>query len=150
MGTFEFSCDLLINDIGHPLDFKILLDEVIIFDIVTQNPTYSFSHNIDNFKNHSIKFVLSGKNDSHTTTDSNGEIIESAQVEVVNISFDKFDISNLLLSDESISTYTHNSNGSTNEIVERFNTSCMGFNGVIELCTTFPISSWIEGKSAFG
>jgi len=143
LGKHTLECDLLVNDTHHPLDFKILMDDEEILKIRTTKPTYRISHKfLSTPSEHSIKFILSGKTDEHTTLDGD-TFIKSAQVEVTNITFDGINISEILLSNESLTTYTHNSNGYSEEIVENFNTSCMGFNGVMELKFTTPLFVWL-------
>ena len=136
-------CKISVSDPSRPLNFKILLDDKEVFFEKTTQSEYTFLSVIDETNNtHSIKFIMDGKGDDHTTMDGD-KLISSAQIEITDISFDDNVISELLLSNESLTTYTHNSNGYSDEIVEKFNTSCMGFNGEIEMKFETPLYLWL-------
>jgi len=86
-----------------------------------------------------IKFVMFGKTDKHTTT-LNG-VETSTQISIKNIKLDGIDITDLFCTDKPFSTYTHNNNGYSSEVVEVFDL-VLGCNGVAEFEFFAPVSSW--------
>jgi hypothetical protein len=144
----SLNCDIVINDIDNPLNFKILMDGSEVVSIKTNKPMYSFSHEFIHSDEHNLSFVLSGKTDKHTSIDINNNIIKSAQVEISNITIDGIDITNVLLGDDNISEYHHsyNRNEDDTEIHNGFDRS-MGFNGTLNIRFQTPIHSWVSSKT---
>jgi len=140
-----FSVKLLIHEPNLPVNFSISIDDEEKFSVTTTEKEYYFETEIpdDIGKVHSVKFTLSGKTDDHTTFDENDNILSSAQVELKEISFNDMDITEVLIANDPMMTYTHNSNGYTEEIVENFYTEVMGYNGTIEIQYKTPLYAWL-------
>jgi hypothetical protein len=144
METLAFSCDIEFSIPSKPIGFKIDLDGNTIYKTDgTEESTVSVVHNFDEDNNdHELNFYLSGKKDSHTVLDSDGTVIESAQVILSNIKFDEINLTEMLLSNDDLMSYTHNHNGGTSEITQVFD-PIMGFNGVATLKFKTPIYLWL-------
>jgi 6-phosphogluconolactonase (cycloisomerase 2 family) len=146
METVKLSCKIGVNVPSKPLDFKVLIDEEVVYEIDTDQSEYIFSHNIetsDDNLEHSVKFIIDGKTDNHTVIDSSGEIVESAQIEITDINLEDIDITEIFLSNDDLMTYTHNNNGySKDEITEAFSTFA-GYNGTIEFKFSTPVYLWL-------
>jgi hypothetical protein len=143
MDTVKFSCNLNISTPEKPLDFKILLDDTPIYEIVTEQQSYEFSYDIpEDNESHVIKFIMDGKTDRHTVIDENNNIVESAQVEINNVSLEDIDLTDLFLGKTDLAVYTHNGNGYSDETTETFD-FCMGCNGTAEFAFSTPIYLWL-------
>jgi len=80
-----------------PLHLSVLVDNKTIFSETASKTKYSISCNITDSKhevNHSLKFILSGKNNSHTILDKKENIVESSQIEIKNLFFDNVNVVN--------------------------------------------------------
>ena len=142
--SYSVSCDISANVIGQPLNFKILLDDVEVFSEYMTKPDYKFHHkSLSDDTSHSLKFILSEKTNDHTKVDKSGNFVDSAYVEIKNISFDNINITEILMSNETLTSYTHDKNGYSNEIIEKIYTPYMGYNGVVELKFNTPIYMWL-------
>jgi hypothetical protein len=143
MNNIAIACTLAINLPKEPLSFKITLNDTDIYDISTTETTYDVAFNVPDSGTavHSIKFILSDKTDNHTEMDANGNVTNSAQVEIKHISIGGVDITNLLMNDNTLITYTHDSNGYGKKETVSFD-GVMGYNGVAELKISSPFYLW--------
>ena len=143
MNNVAIACTLAINLSEKPLSFKITLNDNDIYNISTTETTYDIALNVLDVgsADHSIKFILSDKTDNHTEMDANGNVTNSAQVEIKHISIGGVDIANLLMNDNSLITYTHDSNGYGKKVTVPFD-GVMGYNGVAELKISSPVYLW--------
>jgi hypothetical protein len=159
METITFRCGIEFNIPSKPLNFKIVLDGNTIYEtddiksytnpssnssgFTSCNPNVSVVHEFEeNNDDHELNFYLSGKTDSHTTLDNNGSVISSAQVTLSDIRFDEINLTQMLLSNDDLMSYTHDHNGDTSEITQVFDPT-MGFNGVSTLKFKTPIYLWL-------
>jgi len=126
-----------------PLDFEILLNDVSIYKISTSEPLYNFVYDIDDSisNEHKLKFIMSGKTDDHLV-EKDGEIIDSANIKIDNISFNGINISILPGIMRNIASYTHNFNGYGNNVTEEFYSE-IGANGVVILKFKTPLYEWL-------
>lgn len=125
-----------------PLSFKITLDDENLYDINTTEPSYDIAFEVpeDNTE-HSIKFILAEKVNSHTEMVDN-VMVNSAHVEINNISINGLDITEIILANDDIIKYTHNSNGYGERVTVPLD-FIMGHNGVAELKFSTPIHMWL-------
>jgi hypothetical protein len=143
MNNIAITCTLAINLPEKPLLFKITVDDEDIYDISTTETTYDIAFDVldAGTNGYSIKFILSDKTDNHTEMDANGNVTNSAQVEIKHISIGGVDITNLLMNDNTLITYTHDSNGYGKKETVSFD-GVMGYNGVAELKISSPFYLW--------
>ena len=143
MNNIAIACTLAINLPEKPLSFKITLNDTDIYDISTTETTYDVAFDVidGNKADHSIKFILSDKTDNHTEMDANGGVTNSAQVEIKHISIGGIDITDLLMNDNTLITYTHDSNGYGKKVTVPFD-GVVGYNGVAELKISSPVYLW--------
>jgi hypothetical protein len=128
-----------------PLDIKVVIDDDIILDVNGSENEYHIVHNIlenDIETLHLLKIIISGKTDEHTLLDNDGNLIKSSEVIVSNIAFNDIDLTNFLLKNDDLMTYTHNKNGYSDEVTEAFDPR-IGFNGTAELKFKTPIYEWL-------
>jgi hypothetical protein len=142
MNKFAFSCTIGVSMPEKPLSFKITLDDKNLYDINTTETSYDIAFEVPDDDNaHAIKFILDKKVNKHTEM-NDGVIIASAQVEINNISINDFDITEIILANDDIIKYTHNSNGYGEKVTVPLD-FIMGHNGVAELKLTTPIHKWL-------
>ena len=144
METLAFRCDIEYSVPNKPLNFRIELDGNVIYETDgTEETVVNVLHNfVEDNDDHILNFYLSGKKDHHTVLDSDGTVVESAQVILSNIKFDEINLTEMLLSNDGLMTYTHDRNGGTAEITQVFD-PIMGFNGVATLKFKTPIYLWL-------
>jgi len=140
MNNVKFSCLVDTNDQTNTIGLDIFLNNDKQFsENITGEKVISFNIPNEN-KEWTITFKIYGKNSSHTTLDNNGNIIKSTELSITNISFDEFDISNIIAIRPL--TYLHNFNGNGEEINDKF-FGIAGCNGTIELNFRTPIHIWL-------
>lgn len=139
----KLSFDLEVSHPLKPLNFKLLINDSIIYDISTTKKQYHMEYQIPNNTNKfKVNFELSGKTDQHTTINENNEIVESAQITINNIELDDISLSKMFFNNDDLITYTHDNNGHGNKIVDVFD-ACLGFNGVVEFNFETPLYVWL-------
>jgi hypothetical protein len=124
-----------------------MLNDTVCYDIQTVESVYNFVYDIiDDKPIHNIKFILSGKTDSHTVI-NDSKVVSSAQVTLSNISLDDMDIKEIFIKTHTppIATYTHSYNGYGKETIGPFD-FCLGYNGVVEFEFSTPVYQWIIGQ----
>jgi len=138
--TVKFSCVVNTNIPSNPIHLQIMLDEAVVFDKdVTAEETVSFEV-VEDDKEHEIRFLISGKNDAHIIRDNAGNILDSTELSITNLSFDDVGINNIIM--VSPLEYKHDFNGNDAEIVDKFY-NIAGCNGEITLNFTTPIYLWL-------
>ena len=140
MDNIKFSCVINTNIPSNPIHLQIVLDETVMFDKdVTAEETVSFDFDEDE-KEHQLRFLISGKNDSHIIRDDAGNVVDSTELSITDLSFDEININNIIM--VSPLEYKHNFNGNDAETVDKFY-NIAGCNGEITLNFTTPIYLWL-------
>lgn len=138
MKPVRFCCDVEINNYDctkQPLVFGVNYNgENKFVSHIVDNISVSF--NIDESDDHTVEFVLQGKNNSHTLIDNNS-VITSTEISIHNIVVD-----DIKINDPTLLSYTHNNNGSTTEVTEKFY-GVIGCNGVVKFKFTTPLYIWL-------
>lgn len=136
-------CNISANMPEMSLDFEILLNDISIYKISIAESSYNFVYDIDDsiVKDHTLKFIMSGKTDDHLI-EKDGEIIDSANINITNISFNGINLSILPGIMRNIASYTHDFNGYGNTTTEEFYGE-MGMNGIVTLKFKTPLYDWL-------
>ena len=139
MTMLPIRCDIHVNIPEIPLDFEILVNDVSIYKISTTKTSYNFVYDIDDsiINEHQLKFIMSGKTDDHAV-EKDGVIVDSANINITNISFNEINLSILPGIMRSIASYTHDFNGYGDTVTEEFYGE-MGANGVATLNFKTPL-----------
>jgi hypothetical protein len=140
MSTTCISFDVSSSDFSARLGLEVWVDNTEIFscDHVPQPQTITFDLSDDD-GDHELRFVLKNKTVEHTQIDQNGTIIKDAVLIVDHIKFDEIDLGQLF-SEHAV--YTHNFNGTGQQIQDKFY-GTMGCNGTISLKFSTPIYIWL-------
>ena len=142
MTTIRFSCDVAVIDAtDKPLTVTPVVNNrqvssVCIKDSTTINVDIQ---NIDDAE-YTLNLIISGKENSHTKIDNNGNIISSTELMFSNFKFDDISIDSIVQLNSL--SYTHNFNGTSKTITEKFYNTA-GCNGTIEFKFTTPIHIWL-------
>jgi len=93
----------------------------------------------DDSNTHEITWTMSGKQGSDTKLNEAGEIIKDAVLLTSNFKLDNFELGSKLINN---SYYTHDYNGTTEQVKENYD-NFMGCNGTVSFIFTSPAHIWI-------
>ena len=140
MTTYQISCVIGTTDPTAQLGLTIYLDSHVLFnsDHVTQTHLpLTFDLEEDEAK-HELQFVMKNKSVNDTVVDKNGNIVRDARLIISNLTFEEIALNQIFI-DHAV--YTHDFNGSQNEIKDKFYGE-MGCNGTVSLEYTTPVYLW--------
>lgn len=140
MSTITFSCTVNNSYDFEDLGIEFWLDNDKFFDsnIKKGNTEIVYEFNEDD-SDHNLKIILKNKTTDHTTIDSDGNILSDALISIENITIDTVNIDQLFLEE---SNYTHDYNGTKEEVTENFY-GRMGCNGIVEYKFSTPFYIWL-------
>lgn len=134
------SVDISSSDFETPLGLEIWIDDFLIANLEHVKESTTLHHEIsDDDGEHELHLVLKNKNADHTHIDENGLIVKDAVLTINSLKFDDIDL-NQLFYDHAV--YTHDFNGSSQQIQEKFY-GTMGCNGTVSLKFTTPMYLWL-------
>jgi len=143
MTTYQISCTIGTTDPIAKLALEIWLDNQQLWHAEQIAELTSLTFDLEEDEDeHELKFVMKNKDLSHTTVDSDGNILSDARLTVSDLAFDEIKLGQIFIDQ---STYTHDFNGTQNKIVEQFYGE-MGCNGTVSLKFTTPIYLWLLEK----
>jgi hypothetical protein len=90
---------------------------------------------------HVLKLVMSGKNETHTTMNDQGQIIDDVYFLIHRLEFEELDMRDIFCL--GLPCYTHNFNSNSAEFLDEFY-GHLGCNGTVELCFSTPIFLWLD------
>jgi hypothetical protein len=138
--NIEFSCTIDTTDKSAELAMEIWLDDVQIFHDNHVSGLTVFKHDIiDDEGDHELRFILKGKNPSHTTVDELGQIVSDARLVINDVMFAEIKLGNLF---SDLATYTHDFNG-TGQMVQEKCYGEIGCNGTVSIKFSTPIYIWL-------
>lgn len=136
----DIKFDIVSNDISTPLGIEIWIDNRLLLACEHVKETVQFCYQLpDADAKHTLAVILKNKLPSHTTLDSQNNIIKDATITIKNIFFDSVECSALFYS---LAKYSHNFNGSSDNITEDF-FGTMGCNGTVRLDFETPVYLWL-------
>lgn len=139
MESFEIKFRVTNTDPAIPLQLQICMDDQIL-DSVTVTDAKHCTYNVTLADgNHELKLIMSGKTIEHTVLNPQGEIVTDAMLQFTNVELDEINIDAMI---QSLAVYTHDFNGTGNEINEQFY-HAMGCNGTASLKFTTPVYLWL-------
>jgi len=126
---------------GDDLHLEIKLDNQIKFSKILSTGPESIEFNFveDSDNAHVLEIILSEKKHEHTVIGNDGAILSDRIVEISNVSLDGIQLGQLFLDK---TTYTHNFNGTAEEIQDQF-FGAMGCNGSVRFEFTSPVYLWL-------
>jgi hypothetical protein len=143
MDTIEFSCNIVAhNTTDIPLNVTALLngkEQSSVYVTDTSRITMLIPDTINT--THTIDLVISGKTDSHTTIDNEGNFVSSTMLLIKDFEIDEVCIDQYIVMPKSL-PYKHNYNGHGDEVIDQFH-DYAGFNGTITLEFDTPFYVWL-------
>lgn len=124
------------TDYNAAIGVEVWVDDICINDIehVTQPTKFSFTMSNDE-GNHELRIIMKYKSFAHTKCDDTGNPISTVSLEVTNIAVDEVSLQHIMTA---ISTYTHDFNGSAEQVTQEF-FGIMGCNGTVSFKFITPI-----------
>lgn len=134
------SFDVSTSDQTAEIAVSVFIDN----DCVFQTPHLQWPQKIqfsisDDESVHELRIEISGKNDTHTTIDSEGNIVKDVVIQLSNFDMDGLDFNQLF---QEKTVYKHNFNGTKDTIDDQF-FGTAGCNGTISFRFTTPIYLWL-------
>jgi hypothetical protein len=140
MTTARIQFEISSSDSTCPLGVEVWIDQQQIFDTQHLADTAKISCDIsEHDAEHELRVVLKNKLFEHTKIDANGLIVQDVMINVGSFVFEEIDVNQVV---QDLAVYTHNFNGSSEEIQDQFFGS-MGCNGTMSLKFTTPIYLWL-------
>lgn len=129
------------TDASAELGVEVWVNNTLVVDILHVTENTAFSHDIDDDIPgvNCLKILLKNKQTKHTVVDDQGNITKDARITVKDIAFDEIDLGQVFI-DQAV--YTHNFNGTQDEIQDRFYGE-MGCNGTVTLEFESPVFIWL-------
>lgn len=138
--SVKILCTLDTTDPACALGMEIWLDDLQIFDCAHVTEPIKFEHEFsDQDAQHLLRFVMKGKQLTHTQVDADGQIVSDARLLIKNLSFDEIELGQILIDH---AAYYHNFNGSGPHTREKFYGE-LGCNGSVELEFSTPMYLWL-------
>jgi len=129
-----------INNPAASLGFEAWVDDTKFIDIDHVTAQQLISMEIpDVDADHELRFVLKNKTDKHTQIDENNKIISDSTLTITDLSFDEIKLGYILTE---LAVYTHDFNGTAEEIQDKFYGE-MGCNGTVSLNFSTPVYLWL-------
>ena len=137
---FTISFDLGTSDPSAVIAVRVLLDGNCVFETPHVDKLEKVQFMVaDDETDHELIVEISGKTIDHTKIDSDGNIIQDVLIQMNNFEVDNIDVNKLFT--EKI-VYTHNFNGTSNNIETEFFGSA-GCNGTLNLKFFTPMYLWL-------
>jgi hypothetical protein len=126
---------------GPDLRLIVRLDDTVIYDAHPATEPTAVEHVFDDDqeRDHVLIFEMQGKLPEHTKVTETGEILEDRCVIITDIAFDDIQLEHMITE---IARYHHDTNGTTDLVIDSFHT-VMGCNGQVEMRFTTPIYLWL-------
>lgn len=138
--TTKFSCVLDTTDSACPLGMEIWVDDQKIFDQNHISNAITFEYDlVDDDGEHELKFLMKGKTHDHTKINEAGEIVSDARLVIKEVIFEEIKLGHVF---SELATYSHDFNGTTEKIQDKFYGE-MGCNGTVSIKFTTPIYIWL-------
>jgi hypothetical protein len=140
MDDIEITFEVFPTNPCAKLGFEAWLDNQLIFDTDHVQELTKICMSVSNTDaDHVLKIVLKNKLSEHTQLTDSGEIASDAVLQINKLSFDGIVSSQLV---DKNAVYTHNFNGTANQIQDQFfGTMCC--TGEVTLKFTTPIYLWL-------
>jgi hypothetical protein len=138
--TVKINCNLSTSDSSVPLGMEIWLDDQQIFNQEWVTESVAFCYELpDNEAEHELRFVMKNKAAEHTVIDPDGNIVKDAWLIVSDLTFDEIMLGHTVTK---LAVYTHDFNGTGNQIQDKFYET-LGCNGTVSLKFTSPVYLWL-------
>lgn len=141
MSTYQIACTVGTSDTTAELGLEIYLDNRVLFDCAhITHETLPLTFDLaEDEADHELRFVMKGKTADHTTVDADGNIEKDAVLTIGDLTFEEIALDQIV-TDRSV--YTHDFNGSQQQIQDKFY-GVMGCNGTVSIKFSTPVYLWL-------
>ena len=140
MTSVPFKCKISTSNPASKLGIEVFVDSNSVYRNEHVAEPVDFSYDIvEDDAEHELKIVMFGKTEQDTVIDEQGNIVNDAMLSVKDITVDDIDINQLFVEQ---AVYTHDFNGSQEEIQDRFYGD-VGCNGTISIKISTPVYLWL-------
>ena len=137
--TTKISCTIGTNNPAAKLGLEVWLDDQQLFDtnhVSDQQLEWLIG---EEDADHELRFIMKNKTTDHTQIDEHGTIIQDSRITIQNLCFDGVGVGQVFIDH---AEYTHNFNGTTDIVTDKFYGE-MGCNGTVSLKFNTPIYLWL-------
>jgi hypothetical protein len=128
------------SDRTIPLGTEVWIDDTCVINVEHVGKIEYFSHElVNNDDEHELRIVMKYKTPDHTDVNEAGEIVRDARLLISDVKFEKISLGHTFIEK---TVYTHDFNGSGNEVQDQFFGE-MGCNGTVSLKFTTPAYLWL-------
>ena len=140
METIQISLDIVNASLSQHMGIELRIDDQKFFDSVISPGTHHVVHEFAVADgDHCLYIVMKGKTAQDTCIDVDGNIVTDSVIDICNICLDRINIDQLVCN---LSQYRHDTNGTTDVIVDRFH-GHMGCNGYVAMRFGCPSYLWL-------
>lgn len=124
-----------------PLRVTVRLDDETLFDQdLAPRGTVIVSHSLpDDEKTHRLSIEMQGKKPGHTSLDAQGTVQKDCYLMVEQVKLDEINLDHIMTE---VARYSHDNNGTTSAVIDRFYGN-MGCNGTVTLDFYTPVYLWL-------
>ena len=128
------------SDKKIPLGTEVWIDNICVVNVEHVDQVVCFSHELaDDDGEHELRIVLKHKTEDHTDVNEAGEIVRDARLLISDVKFDEVALGYTFIKK---TVYTHDFNGSGNDVQDQFFGE-IGCNGTVSLKFTTPSYLWL-------
>lgn len=126
---------------GPDLRLSVTLNDALIWNGCPGPEPVEVTHQFDDSQDQSytLIFEMQGKQPEHTQISATGEILQDRCITVSDFAFDDIQLGHTMTE---ISQYHHDTNGTTDAVIDTFH-SVMGCNGRVEIKFSTPVYLWL-------
>jgi hypothetical protein len=126
---------------GPDLRLIVRLDDSVIYEAcpVAESAAVVYEFDDAEERDHVLSFEMQGKLPEHTKINEAGEILKDRSITITDIAFDDIQLGHMFTE---VAHYHHNTNGTTDAVIDKFH-GTMGCNGRVDLRFTTPIYLWL-------
>jgi hypothetical protein len=135
--------DFSANNNCEDIILEVYLDQDKLFQATAQTTIQTIVHDtVDVIGEHELKLVMSGKNCTHTTLDSEGKILSDVFFKIDRLEFEELDMREVFCLGRR-SRYRHSFNSTQPEFDDEFYGE-IGCNGTVFMPFDTPIYLWLS------
>ena len=141
MNTSQLTFDVVPSDPKNPLGIEVWINNLQIVDYQVLNQQQRIAYQFDDEVEqcYCVKIVVKNKTSAHTQVNEAGEILSDSLININNFKIDEIELDRIVYQK---AVYTHDFNGSGNQVTDSFYGSA-GCNGLIEFEFSTPAYVWL-------
>jgi hypothetical protein len=143
MPSIKISCSIAPINGSIPVGAEVWVNDQQILDVNYVTETIDINQYVNSLSEKNVlTYVMKNKTPHHTRIDANNNIIEDSCLIISNLVIDDFEVGQQL---QDLSIYTHNHNGTSNQVQVQFY-EVMGCNGTVRMEFYVPVYEWLVNQ----